>query len=201
VVVDSTVGKKHAHRDHGTLDETVLEVEMFLRLVRLVGEKGDAEEVFLFGEVDGVIEEFGPVALTTVGAVDEEVFQEKNETTLGRADGDEEVDHADDLVGTAQDEDAAAGGLLEDELDAAHLFFAVGLEVGFLAEQFEKHLREFGEIVDGGGFDTEAVYHGIILCSVAENGKGEGPGVFSFQNKVLRPGASPYRGRKVFGEN
>lgn len=114
------------HGDHVGVFEAVFAEEVLGFGADLVGEEGDALEVFLFGEIEDVFEEAGAVALAAVVRVDDDVFHEDDESATGGGDGEEEVHHAEDLVVVAEDEDAAAVGLFEDELEAAFLDVAVG---------------------------------------------------------------------------
>ena len=64
----------------------------------------------------------------------------------------------------AQDEDAAAAGLLEDEAEAAHVFRAVRLEVAFEGEEVEEEFRELRKIVQRGRFDGDVIHLKRGIC-------------------------------------
>jgi len=64
-------------------------------------------------------------------------------------------------VFVAEDEDAAAIGLFEDEAETAGLFIAVGNEVAFLGKKIDEEIGQGGQIFEGGGFDTDIIGHEV----------------------------------------
>ena len=127
---------------------------------QFVGEEGDAFESALLGKFDDVIDEEGAVSLAAVVGVDDDIFHDEGEAADGSGDREEEVDHADDALVIAQDENPASIGLLEDEAEA---FFVgdpgrgeIGLELHEGVDQF----GQGGEVLDGGWFDPKTTFGG-----------------------------------------
>ena len=95
-------------------------LEEFLRLlVRAVGEQGDTQKIFLAGEIDRKLEEPVAESAMPVLVMNDEVLEKQDETSLGSRDGEEEIDHREDAGVLADDKDAAAAGLLEDQAEPA----------------------------------------------------------------------------------
>ena len=97
-------------------------------------------------------------AVMAVILMDDEILEEEDEAPLGGRDGEEEIDHRQDAAILAQDEDAPAAGLLEDQAQAAHVLGAVGLEVAFEGEEVEEEFRELRKIVKRGRFDGDMLH-------------------------------------------
>lgn len=160
--------KDQSHGDHVGEDEMMLLEEALTLGADLVREKSDAEEFLLFGVSDGVFQEAAAEALAAMVWVHDDVFHEDDEAALGRADGEKQVDHSNDEVVGAHDENATAVGLLEDEADAVLLFAAVGCEVFFITHEGHDQLGELGQILHGGGLDTWfRVWRGFRVRHVA----------------------------------
>ena len=107
--------------------------------------------------------------------MDNEVFHEDDEASLGGGDGEEQIDHAEDSVVVAQHEDATSIGLFEDEADAVFLFASVRLEVGFHVHQLHHQFCEGRQIIQGGGFNAgvagERSGHGMNGAWICRKGK------------------------------
>ena len=149
-----------AHRNEvGELEAVGLEEGLGLR-AQFVGEEGDAFESTLFGKFDDVIDEEGAVSLATVIGVDHDVLHDEGEAADGGGDREEEVDHADDALVIAQDENSASIGLLEDEAEA----FFVGKpgrgEIGLESHEGEDQSGQGGKVLDSGWFDSETAFGG-----------------------------------------
>ena len=173
--------EEEAHGDHLGMDEAVFLEEALGFLADAVGEEGDAAEVFFGGEFLDVVDESGAVAVAAVFGADDDVFHEDDEAAFCGADGEEEIDHADDLVVIACDEDAAAVGLFEDEAEAVALFVGVRVEVGFDGHEGHDEVRQFGEVLQSGGFDADRIrggFHGRARAvrGYVPVGGGEGNG-------------------------
>jgi hypothetical protein len=91
--------------------------------------------------------------------VHDKVLEQNDETALRRADGEKQINHADDGVVAAQNENAAAIRLFEDQTQSAKLFVFVRLEIAFLAKQFAQKQRELVEIVLGRRLDDDSRAH------------------------------------------
>ena len=150
-----------AHGDEVGELEAVLFEELLGSGTELVGEEGDALELFLLSEVDDVLEDEGAVALFAMIGMDDDILHEDDESAEGGGDGEEEVDHADDAFVVAEDEDAAAAGFLEDEADAAVVGLVIGGEVALEIHEFGDEVDEGGEVLDGGRFDADGGAGGV----------------------------------------
>lgn len=87
----------------------------------LVGEEGDALEVFFAGEFDNGLYEQGSVALAAMVGMDDDVFHDEDKATHRGGHGEEQVGHSNDTVLSADDEDAAASGFFENVTNAFFL--------------------------------------------------------------------------------
>jgi tetrahydromethanopterin S-methyltransferase subunit A len=91
--------------------------------------------------------------------MDDEILQDEHESTLGRADRDEQIDHPDDAVPGAKDEDPPAVRLFQNQSQSAELLVPVGNEVRLVREQVEEQIRQLRQIVQGRRFDEGLVWH------------------------------------------
>ncbi len=122
-------------------------------LTDLVRQKRDAKEILLPGVFDSVFDQLGAVPLPAVSRVDDHVFQYNDKPTRSRAEREEQIHHAYNLVIGPDHEYPPAAGLLEDQPKAAFLTLTIGLEIFLLLEQLEKQVCKFRKIVDRGLFD------------------------------------------------
>src|SRR4051812_45052470 len=90
-----------------------------------VGQKRDAQEVLLLGEINRVTEQVRSISVIAICFVHDQVLQQNNEPPFRRANGKEQVNHPDDHVVPAQDKDAAPVRLLKDEPQSAQLLLLV----------------------------------------------------------------------------
>ncbi len=104
------------------------------QVLRPVGQQGDAEEIFLTGEIDCMLEEFCAVSVPLVLLMDHQILQQNDEAAFGRANGKEQIDHADNRSVAPQDKNAATTRLFEDQTQAAQLFVLVRAEITFLSK-------------------------------------------------------------------
>ena len=65
---------------------------------------------------------------------------------LSRADGEEQIDHADDRPVLPQDENAAAIGLLENQTQPAQLLGLIRPEIAFFAEKLAEQNGQFVQV-------------------------------------------------------
>ena len=128
-----------------------------------IRQQRDAEEFLLFGEGDRVFEQLGAVAVAAKGVVHDKVFQEEHETALGSADREEEIDHANDGAVPAEDENAAAIRLFEDEAEALQLFLLIWAEVFFFAEKLAEKIGEFVQIFKNRGLNNDFAHGGSLI--------------------------------------
>lgn len=117
-----------------------------------------------------MIDEEFAVALIAVVGVDDDVFEEDNETSDSGGDGEEEVDHADDALVGAEDKNAAPAGFLEDETDAAVVGGVVRGEVALEVHELRNELDEGGEIFDGHRFDPDGGARGSKISGRSGHG-------------------------------
>src|SRR4051812_34180198 len=78
--------------------------------------------------------------------VDDEILEQNDESAFRCADGEEEIDHPDDVPITPQDKNASAARLFENQAQAAKLFILVRAEIAFFAEEFAEQSRQLVEI-------------------------------------------------------
>src|SRR5437899_12960020 len=90
--------------------------EKFLcNIFRAVSQQRDAKKIFLLRKIDGVVEQLRSVALRLVFFMDDQVLEQHDKAAFGRADGEEQIDHAHDRAVASQHENAPAAGLFENE--------------------------------------------------------------------------------------
>ena len=63
-----------------------------------IGQQRNAEEIFLFGEVDCVLKELPAVTLALVFFMDYQVLEQDHKAALSGADGKQQIDHAHDCA-------------------------------------------------------------------------------------------------------
>lgn len=143
----------------GELEAVVLEEGLGLR-AELVGEEGDAFEPPLFGKFDDVIDEERAVSLAAVIGVDHDVFHDEGEAADGSGDREEEIDHADDALVIAEDENSASTGFLEDEAEAFFVRDPGWGEIGLELHERKDQVGQGGEVLDGGWFDPKTAFGG-----------------------------------------
>jgi hypothetical protein len=83
-----------------------------------------------------MLQKHSAITVIAEAFVNHQVFQQDDKAALRRADGKQEVDHADDDAVAAQDENAATIWLFEYQAQTAKLPLAVWTEIAFLAEKF-----------------------------------------------------------------
>src|ERR1051326_8879623 len=130
-----------AHRDHRRLDKAVLAEKFLGHVFRPIGQQRDAEKILLPRKFDRVLEQLRAVAVLLELFMDDEVFEQNDEPTFGRADGEKQVDHPDNGAVAAQYKHASAAGLLEDQTQSAQLFLFVGPKITLLREESTEHFR------------------------------------------------------------
>ncbi len=86
--------------------------------------------------------------------VNHHILQQDDEAAAGGGDREEQVHHAEDSIVVANDENAAAVRLFQNEAQAPFLRLAIRTEVLGAGEQVHHQLREGRKILQGGGFDT-----------------------------------------------
>src|SRR5690242_13523688 len=107
--------------------------------------------------------------------VDDQIFEQDNKSALGRADGEKQIDHADNGTIPSQHEYTAATGLFENQTQAAKLFIFVGSKVALLREQSAQHLGQFVQIGLGPRFDYDFLarcWHGLfpVISKIGRDG-------------------------------
>src|SRR4029077_11105244 len=104
---------QQSHRDHRGLVKAVTAEKFLCHIFRAIGQQSDAEKIFLSGEINGVLQQFCAVAVALEFFVNHQIFEEDNEPALGGADGEKQVDHANDGAVASKHKNAAAARLLE----------------------------------------------------------------------------------------
>ena len=99
---------------------------------------------------DGVVQQATADAAPSVTGMDNHVFQPRRATALGGADGEEQTHHAHDAATLPRTINAAHAGLLDDKAQGPFLPPAVGLEVGFLREQYGQQFTQLRHVARGG---------------------------------------------------
>ena len=92
--------------------------------------------------------------------MDDQVLEQHDKAAFGRADGEEQIDHAHDRAVASQHENAPAAGLFENEPQTANLFVLVRSKIAFLGEQFDQHCRQLIQVGLGCRLD-----HDIFLLT------------------------------------
>ena len=161
-----------------------------------VRQQRDAKKTLVPREINGVFEEPASVPLTAVIRVHDEVLEQKNKTAFGRADRDEQVDHSDNAGVVAQDEDAPAVRLFENEAQATHLFRLVRSEFGLGREQIGEEVGHERQILQSSRFDAQVghMMKGILRSNRAARRRGSNPPEFPIQ---LAPGKLQHDGFPV----
>ena len=115
----------------------------------------DAQELLFLGEGDRVVEQPAAVALAAVIGVHHQILEDYDKSALRRADGEKQVDHADDAQVIAQDENPPAARLFEDQLKTAHLLGLVRMKIRFVGEEIGQQVGQQGQIFQRGRLDTK----------------------------------------------
>ena len=126
----------------------------------LVGEQGDAFEVFFTRKFDDRFEEKSAVALTAMVGVDDDVFHNQNKAAHSRRNRKEEVGHSHDAILGPCDEDATACGFFQDVADAFFLKSGVGGEVFLQVEEVDDEVGQRREVFNGGRLNVDFRRHG-----------------------------------------
>jgi hypothetical protein len=92
-------------------------------------------------------------------SVDDEILKDQDESSLRSTDGDQQVDHPDDPLAAAKNENTAAVRLLEDQAQAPHLLLLVRDEICLLRKEIKQEIRKLGQIVQSGRFDEKLISH------------------------------------------
>src|SRR2546422_11372086 len=87
--------------------------------------------------------------------MDDQVLEQHDKAAFGRADGEEQIDHAHDRAVASQHEDAPAAGLFENEPQTTKLFVLVRPKIAFLSEQSAQHFRQLVQVGLGRWFDYD----------------------------------------------
>ena len=123
-------------------------------IVNEVGEQRDSQEIFLLGVLDGVFQKFAAETLPAKVLMNDQVLQDNYEASLGRADGNEQVHHANNAVTGLHDENSTPIWLLEDQAQAAHLFIVIRPKVGLMGKKIGQEIRQLWQIVEARRLDS-----------------------------------------------
>jgi hypothetical protein len=160
-------GDQQSHRDHRRFVEPVAP-EKFLSLVLgPIGQERNAKKIFLAGELDRVLEQHRPVTVALELFIYYQVLEQNHETALRRADGEKQIDHADDDAIPPQDEHAPAARLFENQSQTADLLRLIGAKIALLREEFAEHLGQFIQISLGSRLNDDFFAH-RLHCLFAE---------------------------------
>ena len=102
--------------------------------LRPIGEQGDAKEIFLLCKIYRVLEQLRAVAVAAIFIMDDQIFQKNNEAAFRGADREEQIDHPDDRIVAAQNKNATAIRLFEDQAQAAELLLPVRSKIAFFGK-------------------------------------------------------------------
>ena len=115
--------------------------EKFLRHVfGPIGQKRDSKEIFLARELGGVVEKHRAVSVTLKFLLNHEVLEQDHEAAFRSANGEKEIDHADDHAVTPKHENASTTRLFKNQSQTSELFVFVGTKIAFLGEEVAEHL-------------------------------------------------------------
>src|SRR5438477_7293051 len=134
--------------------------EKFLGLVlRPVGQQSDAEKIFLAREFDRVLEQLLSVPVPLIFFMNHQVLKQHHETAFGRADGEKQIDHADNRAVTAKHEHASAARLFENQTQTAQLFLFVRTKIAFLRKKSPEHFGQLIQISLGSRLNDDFLAH------------------------------------------
>src|SRR5262249_32250150 len=108
---------------------------------------------------DSVVQQLATHPLSSKPAVDDEIFQKNNKTTLGGADGKKQINHSDYLIWASQHKNPAAAWLLQDQAQSPHLVCMVRPKIRFLGKKIHQQLRKQRQILNGRGFNASQFVH------------------------------------------
>src|SRR5438876_4435422 len=134
--------------------------EKFLgHILRPVCQLSDAEKIFLTRELDRVIEQFRTVAVPLELLMDHEVLEQNDETAFCGANGEEQIDHADNRAVAAKHEHATAARLFENQTQPAQLLFSIWPKIALLREESAEHFGQLVQISLGSRLNDHFLAH------------------------------------------
>jgi hypothetical protein len=95
--------------------------------------------------------------------VHDEVLEKKDESALGRADREQEIDHPDDGPVPPKDKYPPAIWLLEDEAKALELFLFVRPEVLLFTKKLAEKIGQFVQILENRRLDDDFAHRAASL--------------------------------------
>jgi len=129
-----------------------------------ISQERDAEEIFLTRELDCVLKQHRAVAVALKLFMYHKVFEQNHESALGRADGEEQIDHSDDHAITSEHEHATPARLFENQTQSAKLFLFVRTKIALLGEKFTEHLGQLVQIRFGSWLNDDSFAHSLVSC-------------------------------------
>ena len=75
--------------------EAVFSEKFLGQIFRPVGQQRDPEKIFLAGKLNCMVEQFRTITVSLELLMDDKILQQNNETALRRADGEKQINHAD----------------------------------------------------------------------------------------------------------
>lgn len=125
----------------------------------LVGEQGDAFEIFLTGKIDDRLEEEGTITLAAVVGMDDDVFHNENEATHSSGNSKKQISHPYDAVLCPHHKYPTSRRFFENVADAFFLQLRVGNEIVLKVEQIDHEVSQGREVLDGSRFDLDIREH------------------------------------------
>src|SRR2546423_1351789 len=119
--------------------------EKFVRhVLGPIGQQCDSEKIFLTSELDRMVKQLRTVSVSLKFFMNDQIFQQDDETSFRGADREEQIDHANNGPFPSQNKDAPAARLFENQTQTAQLLMFVRAKVALLLEEFAEH---FGQLI------------------------------------------------------
>src|SRR5204863_6440703 len=114
-----------------------------------------------------MIEQFQTVTVSLELLMDDEIFEQNDETAFRGANREEKVNHPDNRAIAPENEHAPAARLFENQSQTAQLFVFVRAKIALLSEQAAEHLGQFIQISLGSRLNNDFFAH-RLHCLFAE---------------------------------
>ena len=135
-----------------------------------IGQKRDAKKIFLPRELDGMTQQHRAVSVALVLFVNDQVLEQNDKAAFGGADGEKQIDHADDYAVTPEHEHPSAARLFKNQSQPAELLVLVRTKIAFLGEEFAQHLGQLVQIRLGCRLNDDFLAHRDCAYSQKSSG-------------------------------
>jgi hypothetical protein len=127
--------------------------------IEAIGEKGNAEEGLLSRVFDRVVEEFVTKPAMTMVAMDDDIFEENDESALCSTDRKKQVYHPEYQPVMPQHKYATPIRLFQNQPQPPHLFCPVRREVRLVRKKVQQQVRQLGQILQRRLLDVRLFVH------------------------------------------